>query len=142
MMIMSSLCWDTSPHGQWLAHSHKPTCLASQQQKFEFAHHNQFNCGSPWCAARKLELDFTPQKKTTLYFSKCFFLPILNDCDCFTVYLICLIYCKFCNFFYKEQTNTIKDRLYFHINDIKNLKPFSEKTTSVSVLSKLQSRDY
>ncbi|CAF1127635.1 unnamed protein product, partial [Brachionus calyciflorus] len=62
-----------------------------------------------------------------------FFLPIWDISSCNSLNCVYVIYCKLCNEYYIGRTNSIKKRIYKHIYDIKNFKPFKLNSTSISI---------
>ena len=69
-------------------------------------------------------------------------LPIISVSSCSSKFVIYLIFCKYCKFFYIGQSKDIKSRILRYIYDIKSFVKFSERNTSVSIHFNLKNHCY
>ena len=94
---------------------------------FKFPYRKSFSFKN--CQTKNCNICIFSYKNHNIFLTERFILPILTDSDCFSENIIYFIYCNFCNTFYIGQSNNVRNRLYNHINDIKNFKPFSDCNT-------------
>ena len=107
---------------------------------FKFPFRKSFCYNS--CQISNCNICIFSNKNHNIFLTERFILPIFTNSDCSSENVIYLIFCSFCRFFYIGQSNSIKNRIYNHINDIKKFKPFSDDNTSVSIHFNLKHHDF